>query len=378
MAFWNRDKSGRLQVYYYDPEKGKQVKLSRNYLRHLDHIKEDAAIDIWVKRWAADNIKHQKTIPRVLLTTDEAYLFFEAFIEERKRFRNLSISTYKDAHTYFHKYVSEYFVTVHKEKDVRNWSLYMAGFPGWLLKKNLSNKYIKKIILTCRQFGHYLAANHIITHKWLVLIPVDNSSSATPLPRELKPKEVLKFAQSSSNSEVKLLALLGYFASLRPAETMALSVKDFYTGLQAIRVCKTQENFKKLKLGSKLTIHVNKQLRGTLIDKPKTRGSVGYVAVWYAPAAREIGELLKGKNGALFSKARETLFILWKEQGINGISLHDLRRSSGVYLGRTKQVPMLLLQEHMRHSSINTTMLYMRRPEQEKVDTGTQNFDDVG
>jgi integrase len=57
---------------------------------------------------------------------------------------------------------------------------------------------------------------------------------------------------------------------------------------------------------------------------------------------------------------------------------YDLRRASGLYLGRELGVDPFLLQDHMRHTSMATMLLYTRRPKDEKETADSQNWDDVG
>jgi integrase len=111
-------------------------------------------------------------------------------------------------------------------------------------------------------------------------------------------------------------------------------------------------------------------------DAPKFE----YVTVWYPDAAVEISRIVRSmSDGPLFFQGRKRLFAVWQRHGLPslGVTLHDLRRASGFYLGRVIEVPVTLIQDHLRHENINTALLYLRRPREEMVDVTDQDFDDV-
>ncbi|HEU4590874.1 MAG TPA: hypothetical protein VFS13_08205, partial [Steroidobacteraceae bacterium] len=61
-----------------------------------------------------------------------------------------------------------------------------------------------------------------------------------------------------------------------------------------------------------------------------------------------------------------------------GVTLHDLRRASALYLGRTKGIEPFLLQDILRHADLDTMMLYTRRPTaEEDASARQQDFEDV-
>jgi integrase len=243
---------------------------------------------------------------------------------------------------------------------------------------------VNKILSLMERFSLYLHRKQVIHAPWIFLKPSagrGNPELETPLPQEITPEEVFRFANAGIDDDMKLLALLGYFAQLRPAESFGLSKADFYTGDTAADLAKTTQRLAKLKMGSRLTIRIHTQLKSKQQLRPlKTRSSYGYVNVWDAKAARLIASLISNRPpGRLFKHARDTLFARWSENGqpLLGVSLHDLRRASGVYLGRTQDIPVQLLQEMMRHSKLHVTEKYMRRPKMVEPEAIEQNFDDV-
>lgn len=232
-----------------------------------------------------------------------------------------------------------------------------------------------------RRFSEYLVGKKIIPQAWTIPVPSEGKASTSPLPREITPNEVFEYVDSTKNITLKLLALLGYFGSLRPGETFALKRSDFFTGDQAIQLSKTQSKLRKYGIGSRMIVHINKQLRkGKTVGKPKTTASINYVAIWDSEAAKRIAKIVKEADEDLFTMARDSLFRLWKNVGTPklGVTLHDLRRASGLYLGRTIELSLTVLQDHMRHTKLTTTELYMRRPVVNLMKQVNQDFDDVG
>ena len=120
------------------------------------------------------------------------------------------------------------------------------------------------------------------------------------------------------------------------------------------------------------------------MPRVKSHYAYGVVNVWSADAAKLIAELLKSvKDGYLFSgwENRAKLDREYKRivRPLLGVLAYDFRRASGLYLGRERGVSdPFLLQDHFRHGSMTTTLLYTRRPLDEKESPETQNFDDVG
>jgi integrase len=191
------------------------------------------------------------------------------------------------------------------------------------------------------------------------------------------------------------MTLLGFFAGLRPNETFALSKEDFLTGESAVQKSPTYARFQTISLGTKLTIRLSRMVANDGSVKAKTKGQnlrersrkkadsvpkFEYVTVWSVEAAKAISEILREMdNGRLFSQGRKRLFDVWQRDGFVGlkVTLHDLRRASGFYMGRVIDAPVTLIQDHLRHENINTSALYMRRPASEEGEVAEQNFDDV-
>lgn len=95
--------------------------------------------------------------------------------------------------------------------------------------------------------------------------------------------------------------------------------------------------------------------------------------------ARRIRDIILGMPpGRLFQASRSTCDRVWRGRGL-GVSMHDLRRASCLYLGRVVRIPRDLLKEHARHEEEEeTTSLYTRKPKtpgRKKPVGGTEDSD---
>jgi integrase len=395
MAFLRRRKDGTIRIQYWDSARGKKRDIPRHKIKHLDTL-SDEEIERWIAAWeAANTIKVERVLERHLSEEDEAASFFEAFINRYALMNKISEVTVKEDRRRFFKHIVPVIVGKYQRKDVRTWSTVLPQLvPELMAAQNLAEEQIRKCVFLMMRFGKYLASMGIIQQPWVVELP-SAPTRDTPLEVSLVPEQVLAFAKSCGDRRVKLMALLGFFAGLRPNETFALSKEDFLTGDTAVQKSPTYSRFQNISLGTKLTIRLSRMIANDGSVKAKTKGQnlrersrkkadsipkFEYVTVWSVEAAKALSELLREmENGPLFSQGRKRLFDVWQREGFLGlkVTLHDLRRASGFYLGRVIDAPVTLIQDHLRHENINTSALYMRRPAEEAGDIGKQNFDDV-
>ncbi len=148
-------------------------------------------------------------------------------------------------------------------------------------------------------------------------------------------------------------------------------------------MAKTYSRFAAKKLGSGLSVHINKSREKSSGGKPwpKSHYSYGYVNAWDADTAKLLGAHLAAREPEIiFNRSRSLLFRHWELGGGQkalGASLHDLRRASGLFLGRVIAVELTLLRDHLRHSEIETTVLYTRSPANEVEESAGQDWLDV-
>ncbi len=395
-AGFYRNRYGHVIIQVYDPERKATRKVPRDECAHLD-----GAGDEVVGRWRDLYLQRTRAVTeRVaggeLAPTEEAAFLFRQFLDEHQRLRKTSSSTRADEEGRWRGFVQKFFVGECAARDVRLWSMYAADFPNWLATTALKTNQQKKVLNLTRRFGEFLKRHRKVAESWTFMIPVDNAAAATPLCYELKPEEVIAFALEG-RVRTRLMALLGYFAGLRPEETIALKKSDFFTGDRARSLSKTFKRFEAHGLGSGLSVAVSRAYKKDgRIDEPKTRASRAVVNVWHQEGARVLGLLLRDlPDGWLFPGVRkdapicrDAQFKFWAKYGLRGgseadggvevITLHDLRRASCLFLGRTLDLPVTIVQEHMRHSDLKTTMLYMRRPDVVFAAPEDQNWNDVG
>ena len=145
---------------------------------------------------------------------------------------------------------------------------------------------------------------------------------------------------------------------------LALTPGHFKAGTAAstLECCKTLAN---ADLYDKLAVHVMRQKVGNKFKEPK-KNSVGWVGCFNAQAAKEIVKLLIGRKSTdlLFPYRVGTYIKKWKHDSIANTVSKDMRRASLYHLGHYSDIPITALKNHVRHQSIETTMLYTRRPEE--------------
>jgi integrase len=409
-----REASGRLVIQVYDPQTRSPRKIPSDEIAHLQNA-ADEEIAKWRALYIAENRhKARRTLERVLKSTDEAQYLFEQFLAEYSKLRRISSSTVYDENLRWNGYIVPYFVTKHGAKDIRLWELHTGQFPPWLHGQPRLNQAIKdgteplgvnqqkKVIGLLERFGQYLARRNLIRAPWGFIKPTENVAAETPLEIEATPEDILKWS-ASREPKAALMGLLGYFASLRPEELFALRKSDILAGEPARTKAKTYPRLQQHGLGSGVSVDVQRAFqKNGKVDEVKTPTSRAVANVFSVEAARRIATLLRDMpDGWLFPRrkrvrkgvyeylynapkpvSRDTSFKYWREYGYHQgrvlVTLHDLRRASGVYLGRTLDLPATLVQEHLRHADLKTTMLYMRRPSDRTPKVVAQNWDDVG
>lgn len=389
MAFIHpRRGSQKIYVYYHDRNTGKLKQLPRKLTRHLDGQPREVA-DQWVREWEEQHGRIVERSNRIHLKEGDklsglwkAYQAQKASETDRER-RPRTVRTESQN---FHNYVVPFFVGEHEKKEPASWHALIPDFHAHLANLKLSARTRQKILWTLHRFGAYLVFTQHMTYPFVVRPPRSKNTKITPLKVRLTPKDVYDFVKTphmSGNVNFNLAVLLGYFASLSPSELFALERRDFLTGSIAKTKSKTYTGFKKRDLGSALAVVVSKTLEsGGVVELTKNDYRTAVVTVWEVKAAKLIAEIVKEMpNGRLFPLALSTLEHLWGKivKSKLRVTPHDLRRASGLYLGRSVRLDVTLLQEHMRHAEIETTMLYMREPAvPEKTKARVeQDFDDV-
>ena len=336
-------RKGRVYVYYYSD--GLRKALPRRQTYHLDN-----ATDPEIERFLKANTalqkarKHRPDAQQVPAELEPLIEQFLTHLKDNLRRQPPTLSQYEGY-------------------------LRRAGIMfGWPLDKwPLKSPDFPRI---CRQFGYSRASmfkmrqNILVFWYWLrdmgyvtgdLRIPkLSVSNKTTPLKYTLSPEEILNLP---IKGEMRYLALLCYFFSIRPQEAIAVTAQDFAAGsrcdnLECVRV------FKKAKLFHKLALRVEKQRHDHTIRDPK-KESVGWVACFSEKAAKEIVKLAQTVT---FKYRMDSYQRRWLKQQL-GFTLKDLRRASIYWLGHNTKLNVVELKNHARHRSLETTSLYVRRPD---------------
>ncbi|MGE4233189.1 MAG: tyrosine-type recombinase/integrase [Bacteriovoracia bacterium] len=389
MAFpvWRRNK--QVTVYYYDKNTQKQVQLSRKETKHLDQKPKDEVI-AWVQTWERNNGKVQDRSNRIhLKDNDTLAALWKQYQSHRIKHRRRRIKTAKTESEIFDRHIIPFFVGNHQKKDPATWHDLVPEFHAHLFEQQYADRTIQKILWTLERFGKHLVFQRYMIFPFVVQVPARENHKVTPLKVSKSPEEIVDYVENSTfrynRIDFKLMVLLGYFAALRPSELFALNKSDLLTSKIAEKYTKTLDGFRKHKIGSRLSISITKTLSSEEGAKPneltKNEVSRAVVNIWHLPAARLIADLAKGKpEGRLFPFSYPWLERAWRTfvKPTLHSTPHDLRRASCLFLGRRMRIDLTLLQDHMRHAEIETTMLYTREPSVPKdLENTVQDFDDV-
>jgi integrase len=364
MAFWYRKGTG---VYVYIMVDGRQWPLPRAATRHLDHesesnirfFVEDAARRYEAPKRTFDPGSGDDTLTRYV---DDWFKFREA--------RGKDIRTLRGQRAQLLNHVLPFFLT--QDPPVRDPNAWPASSVRLLpfLQDRLSAERIRQAYVALRSFWAYLSEEGVIvTDKVLRLRNPPPAKKSTPLARVISPDEVLTFAKTPGISRpLILMALLGYFFSLRPNEIFALRKRQFRagTGAAGLECCKTAAQYG---LFDRLAVRVESQRNPAGDEKaPKTAVSKAWVACFNKEAAELVVGLLKDTepDALLFNEYRPDWYLkMWAAGGIKDTVLKDMRRASLYWLGHKIAMQPLHLRHHARHARFETTLLYVRRPDEE-------------
>lgn len=392
MAFSvRRRRNNKVYVYYHDKLRGKLVQVPREKTKHLD-LTTPLKVDEWVLNWERENGQVVDRIQRkILQETSEISILWKRYQAHRISIRKVGTHRQWKETGDFLNHIVPFFVHIHERKKCHKWHDLIPEFHTHLFKKELSDSSIKSILWTLERFGKFLVFYGHMDFAFVVQIPARQKSKITPLKVRKTPEEILSYVSTNSQDllhrgiDFRLGILLSYFAALRPSELFALDRSDILTGESAELNTPTLFGFRAIGLGSRLSISISKTMvqdgSANVQMLTKTDKSKGIVNIWNKEASQDIASIVKQMPmGRLFPFSKGWLEKRWAKivKPSLGVTPHDLRRASGLYLGRYARIPLTLLQEHMRHAEIETTMLYTRLPSvPDKKIVAIQDFDDI-
>ena len=371
--YFQRRKNRKGITVYYTALDGSIKTVPRHYVEHLDN-EPPHNIQAWIAnneaRWEAS-----AGVPLGLQLSDSRLeglaSSWVAFREKRgygiKNTRTRAAHALRDD-------VFPYFLSRDPPlTDPANWPSASFGLVEWQEKAGISEANRIHSRTALRKFWKWLAdTRQILPGLDLPLDMTRRSAQPTTLAYTLTPDEVLEFARVQPDSSIRLMALLGYFGSLRPQELFALRRSDFFAGNAVAdkECCRVMARYG---FFGKLAVNITRQHRQDGSFTTPKAFSAGLVAIWNERAATMIREVLltaKDADGQLFKFKPNWCAELWKRQGIQGLTLHDLRKASMYWLGHHGNMDLIPLKNHARHAKVETTMIYCRRPLEKAGDTG--------
>lgn len=392
-------------VYYHDKNSGKLKQIPRKDTKHLDG-KPIAEAQAWVDAWERKHgVARDRSQRMNLHESDLLAALWDRYQQHRMATRKRRQRSVEKETAVLENHILPFFIRKLEKKNPAQWHDHVPAFHTHLYKLKFKDATVREILWALERFGQFLVFQRHMSFPFAVQVPARENKKITPLKSRLSPDEVIEFAKSDLNiqdtdeekskhasrkptvtpNDLKLATLIGYFVATRPSELWALEKADLLTGPTAEKYTKTLPGLKTNGLGTRLSISITKTImknKGAVpINLTKSDTSEGVVNVWHPEAAKLIAELVKVKpDGRLFSLTPSGMEQAMKRYVRPKIktTVHDLRRASCLHLGRVKRIPVTLLQEHMRHAEIETTLLYMREPATpEKRSKRQQNFDDV-
>jgi integrase len=353
--------------YYY--EDGKLKCLPRAQTKHLDG-QPDHNIRFFIEEWEARNGKDRAsastelTHPGLLRLVDQ-YLAFMA-----KRGKDSKTVESHRRGLVFHALPSLLDLD-YSNTDPNYWPNHTARLWEAMSGRGITDNNIRLANIAMRGLWEWMCTQpDLVLHKgtMLRLLSPVGGRKETPLKKAWTPEEVLAFARKRAGKREALMALLGYFFSLRPQELFAAERKHFKAGTKAsdLQACK---NMRAAKLGSLLAYNVQCQRDEDGDESPPKVDSRGWVACFNDDAARLIVAALKAlpEIGYLFPQEVGSLYAYWRRNGLPGATLKDLRRASILWLGHNSNLGQnpIHLQKHARHLDFDSTEKYLRAPEPE-------------
>tara|TARA_R110000868_G_scaffold81642_1_gene230884 strand:- start:102 stop:1160 length:1059 start_codon:yes stop_codon:yes gene_type:complete len=336
-------RKGRVYVYYYS--EGLRKALPRRQTYHLDNATDDEIERFLTATTALQ--KARKHRPDARQVPPELEPLIEQFLTHLRDNLDRQPPTLRQ----YEGYLSRAGLLFGWPLD--KWPLKSPNFPQLCRAMGYPRAAMFKMRQNILVFWYWLRDLGYVTGD-LRIPKLKVSNKTTPLKHLLSPDDILGLPLKG---DLRYLALLCYFCSLRPQEAVALTPTDFaagsnVSGLECVRV------FKNAGLYHKLAVRVERQRHDSKPRSPKA-DSIGWVACFDARAAKEIVRLAQTVT---LAHRMDTYQRRWFRQGL-GFTLKDLRRASLYWLGHHSKLSVVELKNHARHSSLETTSLYVRRPD---------------
>lgn len=367
-------------VYVYYMVDGKQTSVPRKKTKHLDN-EDDATIERWVAEYSRQYEKPKRKYDSVIREGDDIKKWIQGWYDQRL-LKNRDEKTLRGYRSLLERHVIPFFFNQPSPmRDPNDWPTVSIRLLPYL-QERITAARIPHAYIALRQLWNYLDEEGIvITPRKLKLRNPAPIPKKTPLRYVRTPDEILEWIENQPNRDLKLMALFGYFFSLRPYEIFAIKKVQIRAGSTAAKLecCKTMagyglfDKFAVYMEFARSTEPLKEQdgIKKKKLKKLKTSYSLGWVACFDERAAELLLKVIKDEkpDDLLFREFQPDWYLkMWAANGIPETVLKDTRRSSLYYLGLRKNMQPLHLKQHARHSRWETTLLYCRRPDEEVGD----------
>ena len=352
MAYWKRLKSGAVRGWNSD-----KSSIPRDSLRHLDNLSDDQ-VEAHFQNLNA-TAKVRKLDPEKL--SEKTRELIERFCRWKAGRGKHKDTVQQERHNL--QIVALFF---DPKGPVQTWPQHSMQLRSHLLDQGYKEPHIHKIQGTTNRFWEYARKHLRIVAGVLDFDDAVEHSvvGETPLRRHATPEEVLTFVENCEHTDIKLIALLGYFASMRPQEIFATNRNDFIGGDDAenLECCKVM---RAAGLFAGMAVYVQRQ-RGSRINdiRPPKWKTIAHVAIFSEEAALLLVQILTDLPVDLpFVHGNRHYTDRWKLLGMNLWDPKDPRRASIYWLANYSRLELVPLSLHARHKDTRTTGRYYRRVE---------------
>lgn len=340
----------KTKVYIVYKKDNKLITIPRHEIRHLDGESDEVVQAAIVRFKALYDVKTKR--PDLITCHSELEAKIEEYVQWKLQ-NGLDPLTARQQKTLLIKGGS------YMGWPLSAWQERALGFEDWA-RSTLSSWTSNRCKIYLRAFWKWCVEGGLVAGELYVRAPKNKKPVFTPLKRTYTPNEVHDW--KFSDPALELIALLGYFFSLRPQEMLALRVDDFSAGSAAedLECCKVMKEYG---LYSKFAVRVEKQKDTLSKNKNPKSESFGWVACFDEKAAKRIVALLKtyDPEKPIFPYTVGHYIKQWRSFELG--KMKDVRRASIYWLGHHTKFQPIPLKNHARHKKLDTTLLYCRRPE---------------
>jgi len=376
MAHWHRKRKNHVYVYTWDREQSKQVSLPRSYTKHLDN-QTDSYIDSWVSDWALKHEHKKIQLQHLRMAGSIADQYLNQYCDYLAAEGELTPKTIAQDHKQkLDKYVLPFFASQGCEHP-NEWPEASIRMRDWLRDQGVTEGVIYRCNIAVKGFWKWLGEEKKTSSGYDLNLRTPKSSqrksSKTPLKVLVKPEQVYKlYRDFRIPFTLRFYALVGYFFSLRPQEIFAVAPETFIAGNNRILKYELVQSFRKLDLDTRLVANVmtHRTETGSVEPCPEKK-SGGVVPCWDKQGEELLFDALEKFYGGKFEHYRtnDKGYAMWKKYvyPILGCTMKDMRRASIYHIGHHTSLATVItvVKDYARHSSLVTTELYLRSPDEE-------------